>query len=465
MGARPQTSLAALAAAPRASARLMPDWKALGDEAVEITRQYIRIDTTNPPGNETPAAEFLAGILGEAGYETTVLESAPGRGNLIARLPGRARDPGGALCLLHHLDVVPGRPGRMVRRPVRRRDPRRLPLGPRRHRHEEHGRDAADVDVDRWPARGRRSSATWSSWPWPTRRPAGSWGPAWLTKHHPELVACRDVINEGGYGLSETKPPMMACALSEKALLWIKLTAKGTPGHGSMPPEDQAIGKLLAALGDLAAHPPPAGHLPAGGADVPGPGGPGVGAPPASSSRRSSSPQARRALPALSKRLPRYQRALLGDVISMTRLEAGYKENVVPGTASATIDCRLVPETDPEEFFGRLSARMARFDVRCEILFSDGPCGVSEGPLLPLLDEVCTEAFPEAAFAPVLCPAFTDSRYFRQLGADAYGLVPVMLSNAEVATFHGIDERIPIDGLRKGCEVVHEIVARACTSA
>jgi len=147
----------------------------------------------------------------------------------------------------------------------------------------------------------------------------------------------------------------------------------------------------------------------------------------------------------------------------MTKLEAGYKENVVPGTASATLDCRLVPETDPDEFFGRLSARMARFDVRCEILFSDGPCGVSEGPLLPLLEEVCSEAFPEAAFAPVLCPAFTDSRYFRQQGADAYGLVPVMLSNAEVATFHGIDERIPLDGLKKGCEVVYEIVTRACT--
>jgi acetylornithine deacetylase/succinyl-diaminopimelate desuccinylase-like protein len=167
-------------------------------------------------------------------------------------------------------------------------------------------------------------------------------------------------------------------------------------------------------------------------------------------------------LPALSKRLPRYQRALLGDVISMTKLEAGYKENVVPGTASATIDCRLVPETDPEEFFAKLSARMARFDVRCEVLFSDGPCGVSEGPLLPLLEQVCQDSFPETTFAPVLCPAFTDSRYFRQLGADAYGLIPVMLTNDEVATFHGIDERIPLDGLRKGCEVVYEITRRAC---
>ena len=105
---------------------------------------------------------------------------------------------------------------------------------------------------------------------------------------------------------------------------------------------------------------------------------------------------------------------------------------------------------------------MAGHGVEAEVAFADGPHGTSEGPLLPVLREVCDGAFPETAFAPVLCPAFTDSRYFRQLGADAYGLVPVMLSNAEVATFHGIDERIPLDGLRKGCEVVFEITARAC---
>jgi acetylornithine deacetylase/succinyl-diaminopimelate desuccinylase-like protein len=437
-----------------------PDWKKLGDEAVEITRQYLRIDTTNPPGNETPAAEFLAAILGEAGLETTTLESAPGRGNLIARLPGRARDPGGALCLLHHLDVVPADPSEWSVDP----------FGAEIHDGYLWGRGAIDMKsmgvmqlmtVLSLAREGVALERDVVFVAVADEEAGGVMGAAWLTEHHPELVACRDVINEGGYGLTETKPPMMACALSEKALLWVKLTARGQPGHGSMPPDDPAIGKLLAALGDLAAHPPALAISPLVERTFR------ALAARASAPRRKAieavlRPEARRVLPALARRLPRYQRALLGDVISMTKLEAGYKENVVPGTASATLDCRLVPETDPEEFFGRLSARMARFDVRCEILFSDGPCGVSEGPLLPLLEAVCTEAFPEAAFAPVLCPAFTDSRYFRQQGADAYGLVPVMLSNAEVATFHGIDERIPLEGLRKGCEVVHEIVARAC---
>ena len=439
----------------------MPDWKALGDEALEITRQYLRINTTNPPGNETPAAEFLGGILQEAGFETTILESAAGRGNLVARLPGRARDASGALCLLHHLDVVPADPSEWSVDP----------FGAEVRDGYLWGRGAIDMksmgvmQLMTMLALAREKTTTLERdvvfVAVADEEAGGVMGAAWLTKHHPDLVACRDVINEGGYGLSETKPPMMACALSEKALLWVKLTAKGTPGHASMPPDDRAITKLLAALSDLAAHPPKLAISPlvertfrALAAKAPAP-------------RRKLieailAPKARPVLPALSKRLPRYQRALLGDVISMTKLEAGYKENVVPGTASATIDCRLVPETDPEEFFAKLSARMARFDVRCEVLFSDGPCGVSEGPLLPLLEQVCDESFPETTFAPVLCPAFTDSRYFRQLGADAYGLIPVMLTNAEVATFHGIDERIPLDGLRKGCEVVYEITRRAC---
>ncbi|HZQ79062.1 MAG TPA: M20/M25/M40 family metallo-hydrolase [Acidimicrobiia bacterium] len=437
-----------------------PDWKTLGDEAVEIARQYLRIDTTNPPGNETPAAEFLAGFLGDAGLEPTVLESEPGRGNVVARLPGSAGDPAGALCLLHHLDVVPADPSEWSVDP----------FGAEVRDGHLWGRGAIDMkgmgvmQMMTMLALARDRTTTLERdvlFVAVADEEAGGWkGAGWLTEHHPDLVACRDVINEGGYGLSDTRPPIMACALSEKAVRWVRLTARGTPGHGSMPPVEQAIEKLLAALGDIAAHPPALGLSPlvertframASGA---------------SGVRRKAleailRPEARRLLPAVGRRLPRYQRALLGDTISMTRLDAGYKENVVPGTASATLDCRLVPETDPEEFVGRLSARMARYGVRCEVIFSDGPCGVSEGPLLPLLDAVCSESFPGVTFAPALCPAFTDSRFFRQLGADAYGLIPVMLSNDEVATFHGINERIPIEGLKKGCEVVYEITRRA----
>jgi acetylornithine deacetylase/succinyl-diaminopimelate desuccinylase-like protein len=435
----------------------VPDWKSLGDEAVKIAAEYLRIDTTNPPGNEAPAAAFLAGILEEAGVTSTVLESAPGRASLVARLPGRT---GRGLALLHHLDVVPAEASEWSVDP----------FGAEIRDGYLWGRGA--IDMKGMGVMELMAALALARERVPLERDVvfvavadeeagGLMGAAWLTKEHPELVACTDVINEGGYGLSETTPPLMACALSEKALLWVRLSARGTPGHGSMPPDDQAVGKLLAALGDLAAHPPPMHISPLVERTFR------AMAAEASPARRRAieamlSPQARRLLPVLARRMPRHQRALLGDTITVTKVAAGYKENVVPGAASATLDCRLLPETDPDQFFAALAARVAGHGVEAEVAFADGPHGTSEGPLLPVLREVCDGAFPETAFAPVLCPAFTDSRYFRQLGADAYGLVPVMLSNAEVATFHGIDERIPLDGLRKGCEVVFEITARAC---
>jgi acetylornithine deacetylase/succinyl-diaminopimelate desuccinylase-like protein len=166
----------------------------------------------------------------------------------------------------------------------------------------------------------------------------------------------------------------------------------------------------------------------------------------------------------VARRLPRPQRALLSDTISITRITSGYKENVVPGLAEATIDCRLLPDTDPDRFLVELTRRMAGHGIEVEVALADRAHGVSEGPLYPLLEEVCRTQYPDAGFAPVVCPAFTDSRFFRLKGADAYGLVPVMLSNAELATFHGIDERIPLAGLSKGCDVVYEIVRRACVA-
>ena len=435
----------------------MLDWTSLGDEAIEIAREYLRIDTTNPPGNEAPAAALLAGILAEAGIESTTLESAPGRANLVARLPGRS---GRGLALLHHLDVVPADPSEWSADP----------FGAEIRDGCLWGRGA--IDMKGMGVMQLMTVLALARERVPLERDVvfiavadeeagGTMGAAWLTEKHPDLVACTDVVNEGGYGLAATKPPMMACALSEKALLWVRLRARGTPGHGSMPPQDQAIGKLVAALHDLAVRPPTLRISPLVARTFQA-----MAARSSPARRRVIEtilrPEAARVLPVVARRLPRYQSSLLGDVISVTKLEAGYKDNVVPGTATATLDCRLLPETDPEAFFVELTARMARFGVSTEVAFSDGPHGVSEGPLLGVLQEVCEASFPGAAFAPVLCPAFTDSRFFRQLGADAYGLVPVMLSNDELATFHGIDERIPLDGLRKGCEVVFEIVSRAC---
>jgi acetylornithine deacetylase/succinyl-diaminopimelate desuccinylase-like protein len=440
----------------------MPDWKALGDEAVEICQAYLRINTTNPPGQERPAADLLAGLLASAGVESHIFESEPGRASLVARLPGRRNDPHRALALLHHLDVVPADPSEWSVDPFGGEIKNGYLWG--RGAIDMKGMGVMQLMAVLALARDRTALERDLVFVAVADEEAGGLkGAGWLTENHPQLVMCSDVINEGGYGLTDTDPPIMACSLSEKAVFWLRLSARGTPGHGSMPPEDRAIGKLLDGLHDLATRPPALRVTPLIARTL------AAMAEKAPPERKRAigmllRPEAARFLPFVARGMKRYQKSLFADVVSITGLEAGYKINVVPGMASATVDCRLLPETDPDVFLAEIEARLGRFGVDVEVVFREGPKGISDGPLLPLLREVCEESFPEAAFAPVICPAFTDSRYFRELGADAYGLVPVMLDDDEVATFHGIDERIPVDGLKRGCEAVYEIVARACAA-
>lgn len=440
----------------------MPNWNSLGDEAVEILREYLRFDTTNPPGNEEPAARFLADILESAGIHTELRSSAPGRTSLVARIEGRTDDRSTALTLLNHIDVVPADPSEWSVDP----------FGAEERDGCLWGRGAIDMkgmgvmQLITMLAIAREKT--------PLQRDVvfiavadeeagGLMGAGFLAEKHPDLIACADVLNEGGYGMSSNRPPMLACTLSEKAIRWVRLHAHGTPGHASVPPDssERAIDQLLAALGVIASHPPRLRVSPlvartfralaANSGPV----------------RRKvletiCSPRAEPLLPLLARRMSGHARSLLSDVVTVTRLDAGYKENVVPGSATATLDCRLLPDTDPDAFLATLETRLAPHGVTVEVIFADDPQGVSDGPLLPVLESACLHAFPGVAFVPTLCPAFTDSRFFRSLGADAYGLVPVMLTDVELATFHGIDERIPIAGFRKGCEVVSDIVHRSC---
>lgn len=443
----------------------MPDFRAIGDEAVEILREYLCFDTTNPPGNEEQAARYLADVLAEAGIAAELRSSAPGRTSLVARLEGTRGRRGDALALLNHIDVVPADPSEWSVDP----------FGAEERDGCLWGRGAIDMK-----GMGVMQLATMLALARervPLERDVvfvavadeeagGRMGAGFLAREHADLIACSDVLNEGGYGLASNHPPLLACALSEKAIRWVRLEAHGTPGHASVPPDpaDRAIERLLGALAELRRHPPELRVSPL------------VERTFRSLARRSPlaqrrylevlcSPRSRPFLPLLSRRLPARARSLLSDVVTVTRIDAGYKENVVPGSAAATLDCRLLPDTDADAFLANIETHVAPFGVTVEVEFADDPQGVSDGPLLAVLEDACTRAFPHAAFVPTLCPAFTDARFFRTLGADAYGLIPVMLDDEQMATFHGIDERIPLDGFRHGCEVVYDIARRACSPA
>jgi len=436
------------------------------DDPVALVCEYLRMDTTNPPGNEEPAARWLGGIIEAAGIAAKVLVSAPGRGNVVARLPSTTgAPPTTALCLLNHIDVVPADPDEWSVAPFAavERDGAIWARG---------AVDMKSIGImhllaflalaaDRGP-RHRDLLFVASA----DEETGGRWGAQWLVEEHPDLVACSDVLNEGGYGLREGRVPMMACGLSEKSILQLRLVARGTAGHASMPPDDQALVRLIAALHDLATHPPRLELDPLVARTI------------AAISDHTSGVRraAYRALqhegvarllalvpPRLARaRLARHQRAVFGNVVSITRVDAGYKDNVIPGRVEATIDCRLLPGTPNDEFLATVRDRLARYGVEIDhVILSDNASGASDGPLLPLLQSVCEASFPDAVFAPTLMPAFTDSRFFRRAGADCYGLAPIMLSDEEMAGFHGVDERVPIAGFRRGVEVMEQIVRAA----
>jgi len=221
----------------------------ISDMAIEFLRDLIRFDTTNPPGNELPAAQYIADTLRREGFEPVVLESAPGRGNVVARLRGDGS--AGALLLMSHLDVVPA--------------------DPQEWDHPPFAAELADgyiwgrgaVDTKQLTAMQMAVLLALKRENVPLKRDVifaatadeeagGVYGMDWLVKNHAGLVDGQYAINEGGgFGVEVSGRRFYVCQTGEKGVCWMKFTARGTPGHGSIPRGDNAVAKLCAALARL----------------------------------------------------------------------------------------------------------------------------------------------------------------------------------------------------------------------
>lgn len=436
------------------------------DRAVALLQEYIRINTTNPPGDEGPAAEFIEAILAKAGVGATILKSPNGRPNLFARIPGRS---GRAVGLMHHMDVVPCDPDRWSVDP----------FGGEIKDGAVWGRGALDMKgqglthvlafcdlaraVDAGEIELERDALIVAV---SDEEEAGEDGAEWLLAEHSDEVACEELLTEGGAGLTDALPGVRAyaCAMTEKSFLWLRLKAKGDPGHGGIPPDEQAILNLLELLGALRKlasryrMSPPVAKLYSSLADV---------AP--TSLRRAirlaTSPAGPAVLPLIAKKLGPAQRALLRDSLSITQIEAGYKANVVPGTAEATVDFRLLPDTDLDGYLDRVRRIADDHGVEVEVIGSGTAAGISSrGPMWNALEDACRHETPDARFVESVSPGFTDSRFWRAEGTSCLGLLPSLLSSEVLATIHGDDERIPIDEYLRAWRITSEMLSTACST-
>lgn len=425
-------------------------------EVVDICRDLLRIDTTNTGDprttvGERAAAEFVAERLAEVGVETRLLESAPTRANLIARIPGA--DPSRGALLVHgHLDVVPADASEWSVDP----------FGGEIKDGYLWGRGAVDMkDFDAMVLAVVRDWRRTGYVPprdivlaYTADEEAGmEYGSQWLVQHHPELFeGCTEAIGEvGGYSYTVNDDlRLYLVQTAEKGLDWLRVHATGRPGHGSFIHDDNAVTTLAEAVARVGRHRFPTVLTP---------------------TVRSFLEQVSDALDIeLDPAEPELAVAKLGPIANLigatlrntanpTRLAAGYKDNVIPGRASATIDCRTLP--GHADAFLRELREVLGPDLEIEHVHQQPAVETAfDGDLVDAMGAALRAEDPGARTVPYLMSGGTDAKAFATLGIRCFGFAPLRLPpdlNFS-ALFHGIDERVPVEGLKFGVRVLDRLL-------
>ncbi len=445
-----------------------PNWPAVTDETIRHLQALLRLDTTNPPGHESLAAEYLAGVLRAEGFEPLVLDSAPGRGNVIVRLKGSGEAP--PLLLYSHTDVVVAEPEHWSHPPFAAEIADGFVWG------------RGAVDMKDTVVQQLMIMLLLKRQGVPLRRDVifaatadeeiggeNGFGVAWLVKHHPDLLRAEFGLTEvGGYNLEFTGRRVYLVQVAEKGTCWLKVRAHGRPGHGSMPHADNAVLHLVRKLNRLATEGLPyrltdaaAGFLDAAsqaaGGDL------------AQLLLSLQSPAgAERAfqIELETHELRPMLYAMLHDTATPTGLSAGVKTNVIPATAEAVIDGRTLPGTSTDDFLAELR-RVMGDQLDYEVTLTTPPLETPQDTrLYRLMAETLLAHDPRAvAVLPYMMSGATDAKYLIPLGIPTYGFAPVQLPPGMriMEMFHAHDERVPVEGLGWGVKVLYDVIQQYCS--
>jgi acetylornithine deacetylase/succinyl-diaminopimelate desuccinylase-like protein len=428
------------AAAQRWTAAQIIDWKAIGDEAIALLQQYVRIDTSNPPGDTRKAADFLAAIFEREGIPVTRYEPAPGKAIVYARLEATVSPAAGKpILLLHHMDVVPA-------------DRAQWKIDP----------FAATIDGGEMRARGaldmkslgvahvmaflmlKRQHVPLARGvillAEPDEEIGGAMGARWMIANHFAELDPEYVLDEGGFGSADLFAPgklVYGVAVAEKKIVWLKVRATGVAGHGSQPHDQNPNDRLLRALARLLAQPEP---------------------PAARQESIVDLMKARVGAFAANK----FTNAVQHSTIAVTWIRSGVgdppKINVIPSVAEAGLDCRVLPGTTRDQWIAEVRRRLADPALTIEVVNeSDDPIVSShDSPLYRNLEAAILRRHPDAIVMPMLIPYGTDSNAFRPRGVKSYGIFPAILSAETVASMHGDAEHVPLEGVREAVQVLFE---------
>ncbi|MGH8653485.1 MAG: M20/M25/M40 family metallo-hydrolase [Gammaproteobacteria bacterium] len=424
-----------VAARPGAGAQ-PPDWKQVESEAVKTLTAYVRLNTSNPPGDVTKAADFLVDLLRREGIDVKRFESGQGRSIVLARLKGDG-SAGKALLLEHHMDVVPADASRWSRDPFSAEiaDGKLWGRGSIDMKGIGVGQLYAFILLHRQHVPLARDVLLMAV---PDEEVGGELGAVWMRKNHYDELDPEYVLDEGGFGsrdMFSAGKLVFGISVAEKKILWLRLRAEGVAGHGSQPHEQNPNVHLVRALNRLMSEPMPAGHFSV-----------------IDTMKQRIGPLAQN----------KFNNAIQRSTISITSLRSGVgdppKVNVIPSVAEATLDCRVLPGTTAAQWVEEIERRLADPTIKIEVINEgDDPVVTpQETQFYRALESAVKRHHPDAVVTPMVVPYGTDANGYRPRGVKSYGFFPGIVSASSIASMHGDDEFIPVDALGPSIQILFE---------
>lgn len=435
------------------------NWDEIGQEAVQWLSLYLQVETVNPPGNEHRAAAFFARIFDKEGIPYKIFDAAPGRSTVYARLRGDgSKRP---IVLLSHSDVVP------VDREYWSVDP----FSGAVKDGYIWGRGA--LDMKNLGIAELMAFLVFHRTGFPLKRDlillvtadeeaGGEMGAGWFVSHHADLVRDAEyLINESGKGRMENGAALYSVDITEKTPCWLRIRATGEPGHGSRPKLHSSVNRLVRALNRILDYTPPVKLTPPVETYFKGI------APLQKGARQEQFARIRTSIkdPAFIAELhtnPQYA-AVLRNTISVTVMQGSSKINIIPQTAIAELDCRLLPGESPDRFIRELRRVIGDDGVTIEpVLSFENSSSPFASAFVETVQEAVRRYHPAAYVAPNILAGFTDSHFFRDLGIHCYGFSPFIIPDEDMRGIHGNDERISIENMHRGPKLLYEVLEMLC---
>jgi acetylornithine deacetylase/succinyl-diaminopimelate desuccinylase-like protein len=443
-----------------ASAKIPQDrLQEYSDLAAKTMQEYLRIDTTNPPGNEIRAAQFFKKMLDAEGIENQIFEYAPGRADLWAVLPRTGAQEKRPIVLLNHTDVVTSDPSHWSVPPFSGEIVKGSMYGRGAQDMKEEG--LAQLIVMIMLKREKVTLDRDIIFLAVADEEAGGSGTDWFIANKRDLLRNAEfLINEGGENLlRDGSVRYVGVDVGEKTPLWLHITAHGRPGHASRPIPDSAPNRLIRALNRLIQYQPPLRVLPAVDEFFK------TMAPYEPPQRARMFADIRKAIQ--DKGVQQQVAAdesinfLLRDTISLTMMGASQQTNVIPPEAWANVDVRLLPGADPKEFLQSIRKVVNDPDVSVEPEnpeFRVANSSPTDTALYGAIRKVSRAYFGEVPVAPRITSGYTENQRYRPLGICAYGYTPYTATEEEGSTEHGNNERVRVEEVRRAPKILYDVV-------